>query len=167
MSKNCVQCHSPIADDAKFCMICGTTQPETTAPAPQQAPVQPQAAPDAPIAPAAPVYGGSSQSTGSTGSTQSGSQTGGSTEYVYPADKKVDAGIACLLSVLFPGVGQMINGQIVKGIVLLVVAVVVGPFTCGIVNVADAIVAGIDAYKCTKALEDGVTLRKWSFFGKP
>ncbi len=155
MSKNCSQCHSPIADDAKFCMICGATQPESAA--------QPQAAPEAPTQ-VPPVYSGS---TGNAGNTQSGPQSGNSSEYVYPSDKKIDPGIACVLSIFFPGVGQMINGQVVKGIVLLVAAYVIGPFTCGVVTLAACIVAGIDAYKCAKALEDGITLRKWSFFGKP
>lgn len=165
MSKNCVQCHSPIADDAKFCMICGTTQPESQDAAQQQAPVQPQTAEETP-APIPPVYSGSSQ--GSTGSTGGTSQSGsGNSDFVYPSDKKIDAGIACLLSVLLPGLGQMINGQLVKGIVILAVDLVIGPLTCGIVAVAAMIVAAIDAYKCTKALEEGITLRKWSFFGKP
>ena len=46
--KNCIKCHQPIADEAKFCKHCGTRQPESmSAPVqqPQYAPQQPQYAP--------------------------------------------------------------------------------------------------------------------------
>lgn len=174
MSKNCVSCNSPMADDSKFCMICGASQPETAPQAaaqPAAQPIQPaqpvQPAQEAPVQ-AAPIYSGSStqgSSQNNTGSTGNGTQS--NSDYVYPSDKKIDAAVACVLSIFFPGVGQMINGQIVKGAVILGVDIVLGPLTCGVVALAAAVVAAIDAYKCTKALEEGITLRKWSFFGKP
>jgi hypothetical protein len=61
----------------------------------------------------------------------------------------------------------MINGQLVKGLVILGGSIVISTISCGILAIACPIVAAIDAYKCTKALEEGITLRKWSFFGKP
>ena len=160
MSKNCVQCHSPIADDAKFCMICGTTQPVTETQAAAQ-----QTSQSAP-APVPPVYDGSTQ--GNTGSTQSGSQSGSAnSDYVYPSDKKVDPAIACLLSLLLTGLGQMINGQLAKGLVILGGSVLISSITCGVLAIPCVVLAAIDAYKCAKALEEGITIRKWSFFGKP
>jgi TM2 domain-containing membrane protein YozV len=75
--------------------------------------------------------------------------------------------VAALLSllVLF-GLGQMINGQVGKGLLLLGLQLILAIITCGISVIPGYIVIGIDAYKCAQALQEGRTIGKWSFFGK-
>ncbi len=55
--------------------------------------------------------------------------------------------LATVLSVLIPGVGQLYNGDNKKGLVMLAIAIVLGPFTSGIAWLAVLIWAAIDAYR--------------------
>lgn len=67
--------------------------------------------------------------------------------------------VAALLSLVLPGVGQMLLGQVAKGAVLLIVAV----FTvglCGVLNV----VAAIDAYLVAQRVKRGETIGDFTFF---
>lgn len=66
-----------------------------------------------------------------------------------------------LLSFIIPGLGQLVNGEIVKGLIFLVVALIIASFTGGFGAIIVAIVAFIDCkpnYKCencgTKIVND-------------
>lgn len=82
---------------------------------------------------------------------------------------KVTPTVAAILSVLLTGLGQMLNGQLLKGITMLVVGFIatfiITIFTCGIGAVIAVpvvwIVSGLDAYNCAKILEAGGTLGEW------
>lgn len=70
--------------------------------------------------------------------------------------------VAVLLSCLVVGLGQMYNGQIVKGIVLLGVSIgvcVIFPY----LSCVCWVVAMIDAYKIANKLNDGKTVGEWEF----
>lgn len=66
-----------------------------------------------------------------------------------------------LLSFIIPGLGQLVNGEIVKGLIFLVVALIIASVTGGFGAIIVAIVAFIDCkpnYKCgncgTKTIKD-------------
>ena len=89
---------------------------------------------------------------------------------VTPNQLKVEPVVACILSVLLVGLGQMINGQIGKGLTLLfggmAAVFVVTLVTCGIGAVlapVPMIIAAIDAYKCAQILQSGRPIGKWEF----
>ncbi len=72
-------------------------------------------------------------------------------------------GVAALLSFFVPGVGQIINGQVAKGVVLLlasfVVTSVLGLSTMGILPLIGRIVAALDAYRVADRRRKGQTVR--------
>jgi TM2 domain-containing membrane protein YozV len=55
--------------------------------------------------------------------------------------------LAAVLSAVIPGVGQFYNGDMKKGAVMLIVAVLLGPPTAGVVWLGMAIWSAIDAYQ--------------------
>ena len=88
---------------------------------------------------------------------------------ITPDKKNIDAITAAILSFIFPGLGQGINGQLAKGVIMFFVGIpvfiillmVFGCLTCGlgfllfpIYNIFSA----FDAYFCTKKLEEGKCL---------
>lgn len=76
---------------------------------------------------------------------------------VYPNNP--NPGIAAVASFFFPGVGQIILGQTVKGAVLLGVSLFTG-YMCGLMS----IVGAIDAWQIGKKLESGRPVGEWEFF---
>jgi len=64
-----------------------------------------------------------------------------------------------ILSLLIPGVGQMVIGQVTKGVVILVGGFFLG-YLCGLLNILTA----IDAYDLAKKYNSGQPLREWEFF---
>ena len=88
---------------------------------------------------------------------------------VTPSQLKVPPVVAALLSVLLVGLGQMLNGQVPKGLAMLGASLAIGLIltltVVGVVLVpAVWVVSAIDAYRCAKKLESGLCIGKWSFF---
>jgi TM2 domain-containing membrane protein YozV len=71
--------------------------------------------------------------------------------------------IAPLASFILPGVGQMIIGQVAKGLVLLFLAMALALFTCGISLIFHPIFA-IDAYLLADKARSGQKIGDWDFF---
>ena len=89
---------------------------------------------------------------------------------VTPNQLKVEPVVAALLSFLLTGLGQMVNGQIEKGLTLLLGGVaavfIITIVTCGIGAISApvlCIIAIVDAYKCAQILQSGRPIGKWEF----
>ncbi|MCP4809481.1 MAG: hypothetical protein GY913_17375 [Proteobacteria bacterium] len=67
--------------------------------------------------------------------------------------------VPALVSLFIPGVSQMMNGQVAKGVVILVVAVVL----CGLGGLLNLVMAA-DAYMIGEKKTKGVTVGDWDFF---
>jgi TM2 domain-containing membrane protein YozV len=150
-------CSYEAKDRQKFCPGCGS--PFADLPPTGYTP------PSSDYPPPSPVY-----SPPESGYSDTNSGSARSTAYdpnaVTPDKLVLQPAVAVLLSVLILcGLGQMINGQIGKGLLLLGLQVLLGLITCGISAIPGQIFVGIDAYMCAKALQEGKTIGKWSFFG--
>lgn len=175
MSKICRMCGYAAEDKQKFCPGCGSSladaiQPGVTPTFVADARIRgPVDAPDGTGSDHSAEYSGRS-TYDTSGSAQTGAYDG---HYAYddasgvtPDKLVLQPIVAALLSVfVLNGLGQMINGQVGKGLLLLGLQVILGIITCGISVIPGYIVIGIDAYKCAQALQDGKTIGKWGFFG--
>lgn len=83
---------------------------------------------------------------------------------VYPEKCRVSPGIATLLSFILVGLGQMVNGQLQKGLIMMVVAMVILGFAHKGAAPFLWIISAIDAYLCAKKLKSGTPIGKFSFF---
>jgi len=72
--------------------------------------------------------------------------------------------VALIISLLLPGLPQIIMGQVSKGIALLVGLFVIGIVTFGIGVVVIYVVSAVDAFKIAGKLEAGRTVDDWEFF---
>ena len=82
---------------------------------------------------------------------------------VMPSVPPRDPNVMAILSALLPGFGQLILGQTVKGIVLLVLALGLLRMSCLLALVC-WIVAIIDAYQIGTKLRRGQSVGQWEFF---
>lgn len=85
-------------------------------------------------------------------------------KFVYPDKRKTSPVVATILSILLVGLGQMINGQLIKGLLMLLGGIVLGAITGGVVSVVVWIISGIDAYMCANKLKQGKPIGRFSFF---
>lgn len=83
---------------------------------------------------------------------------------VYPDKLKVSPAVAMILSLLLVGLGQMINGQLIKGLLIFVVAVILGVVSGGWLAPVIWILSAIDAYMCANKLKRGKPIGRFSFF---
>lgn len=88
-------------------------------------------------------------------------QNGGQ-KTIQPSGKS--ASTAVLLTCLITGLGQMYLGQVLKGVVILLAAIVIGVATAGVGAPVIWIVAMVDASKIGKKLEAGQSVGEWEFF---
>ena len=72
--------------------------------------------------------------------------------------------VAGLLSFLIVGLGQIYNGQVAKGLVLLVSAIVLGVLTACIGSLVVAVVSIVDAVMIAKKLQQGQAVGEWEWF---
>lgn len=72
--------------------------------------------------------------------------------------------LAELLSCLIVGVGQMYNGQVAKGVVLLIATAIIGSATFGIGYFILWLIAIIDAGKIARKINAGKVVGDWEFF---
>lgn len=113
----CARCGTSNDDSAKFCQKCGTGL----------------AAPPAPAAPAADTR---MRGVGAP-------ETAAGKRYAVGRNPT----IATILSLLIVGVGQFYNGDVKKGAIMLVVAIVGSLLTMGIAWLACAVWSAVDAYR--------------------
>ncbi len=83
---------------------------------------------------------------------------------VYPDKLKTSPTVSALLSILLVGLGQMVNGQLIKGLLMLIVALVIGAITGGVAAVVVWIISAIDAYMSANKLKQGKPIPRFSFF---
>jgi hypothetical protein len=76
-----------------------------------------------------------------------------------PVGQGPNSVLAAILSFFFPGVGQIISGQVGKGILMLVVFFVL----CGLGGLLN-VVAAIDAYLIAEKKNAGKPVGEWDFF---
>ena len=132
---NCQYCDNAIPPGATKCPACGAPAAEIPATPP------PAAAP-------APQYGYIQQQ---------------QPQQQAPVSHK-SPGTAGCLSFLICGVGQMYNGQVIKGIVLLIACAVLASFTVGIGGLVVWIVSIVDAAQIAKKINSGKKVGEWEFF---
>jgi len=89
----------------------------------------------------------------------------GGTDVIYPSNPPKDPVLMGILSgCCIAGLGQMILGQAIKGVVILVCGIVFGIVTGGFGAPIVWIVAGVDAYSVANKLKAGKTVGQWEFF---
>jgi TM2 domain-containing membrane protein YozV len=72
--------------------------------------------------------------------------------------------MAILSGCVIAGAGQMVMGQVAKGVAFLLGAVVLGVLTAGISIILTWPLMGIDAYMVAKKLKAGKPVSKWECF---
>ncbi|MEL7264491.1 MAG: hypothetical protein AAFN70_11780 [Planctomycetota bacterium] len=86
-------------------------------------------------------------------------------DLIHPSNPPKDPMLMAILSgCLLAGVGQMILGQMTKGLTLLVVGIVLGTITFGIAIPVFWILMAVDAYQLASKLKNGQPIRQWEFF---
>ena len=141
----CTNCGVAKGQGSQFCANCG----------------EPAATPDARVCVRCGAPLGSNTYTNYGQSEMSG-------DMVSPEQCRLGPGVAALLSVLPVGLGQMLNGQLAKGLLMLVgsmvVDVVIGMLTGLNIALIFWVISGVDAYLCAKKLRSGMPIGKFSFF---
>ncbi|WP_431028496.1 double zinc ribbon domain-containing protein [Lysinibacillus sp. LZ02] len=69
-----------------------------------------------------------------------------------------------LLSFLLVGLGQMLMGQVSKGIVMLIVSIVLAFLTFGLSSLITTPISIIDAVLIAKKKQQGTQVGEWEFF---
>lgn len=72
--------------------------------------------------------------------------------------------LAALLSFIFPGIGQIYNGQIMKGVMLIVLAIVLTFCCCGVGMLPVWVIGIVDAAIIADKLNKGRSVGDWDFF---
>ncbi|RME59854.1 zinc ribbon domain-containing protein [Candidatus Parcubacteria bacterium] len=128
----CSKCGKEIADGSRFCPECGAQF----------------------NVPPTPVEQSQSTVVGTRDQMQS-------TNLVYPKNPPVSPHVAWL-SILWPGIPQMIHGQVSKGLVLVVLTVF--SFLMPVITVGLIAASLVDAFKVGKVLASGTPVAKWAWF---
>lgn len=132
----CSRCGQDNPPQAKFCAKCG--QP-ISAPPP---PVPPSPLPQPPPRPNVPV-----------GPSPAG-------KLIYPSNPPPNPNLA-FINILVPGLSQILMGQTVKGIVLLIASLCLSLVLIGVLIWIASI---IDGYMVGKVLQSGRPVGEWQFF---
>jgi TM2 domain-containing membrane protein YozV len=84
---------------------------------------------------------------------------------IYPSSPPKDPLLTGLLSgCCIAGLGQIVLGQVTKGIVLIIVAILLAAATAGISAIFMFPLMGIDAYLVAKKLKNGNAVTQWECF---
>jgi TM2 domain-containing membrane protein YozV len=88
------------------------------------------------------------------------------TKLVYPSDPPKDPILMGLLSgcCIAPGLGQMVLGQVVKGVVFLIGAMALAVITLGTSILVTWPLMGVDAYMVARKLKSGSSVTEWESF---
>ncbi|AOV08686.1 zinc ribbon domain-containing protein [Sporosarcina ureilytica] len=84
-------------------------------------------------------------------------KSSGTGEAMHPA-------IPALLSFLIAGLGQLVNGQVAKGIVCFIGSIILAFITIGISAIITMPMLIIDAYLIAKKRQEGKQVGDWEFF---
>lgn len=101
-----------------------------------------------------------------------GPQHSGAVPSGVPSDGRIVASsppkdpllMAVLSGCCIVGLGQIILGQAIKGIVVLLASMTIGVLTGGVAAFVIWPAVAIDAYCIAKKLKDGKTVGQWEFF---
>lgn len=92
------------------------------------------------------------------------------TDNITPDKLKLEPALAAIVSFFVSGLGQMLNGQLEKGLIILGCGLIIIPIlaiiTCGLgtlLAIPFAIFQIIDAYKCAQILQSGRPLGKYEY----
>ena len=69
-----------------------------------------------------------------------------------------------VLSFLITGLGQMVMGQVAKGIVMLIGSIILAFFTLGLSSIITIAISIIDAVLIAKKKQQGRQVGEWEFF---
>jgi hypothetical protein len=83
---------------------------------------------------------------------------------IWPKPPEERKRVGVLLSFLFPGLGQLYLGQVLKGVCVLLGALFLGVITVGLLFILIWIVGMIDTHKLQKKLKLGQPIKQWEFF---
>ena len=83
---------------------------------------------------------------------------------VAPRNPPRSPGWMTAASLLWPGLGQLMCGQTVKGVILMIVSSVASFASGGASGLLLCPLGGFDAYRVAKVLASGRSLPEWSFF---
>lgn len=83
---------------------------------------------------------------------------------IQPTANTLDPGIAALLSFLLVGLPQMLMGQKIKGVVMIIVALILAALTGCIACLVTYPVGAVDAYMIASKLKRGQSVGEWEFF---
>lgn len=84
---------------------------------------------------------------------------------IHPSSPPKDPVLMGLLSgCLIAGLGQMVLGQVTKGVVFLLGAMVLGALTVGVSILVTWPLMGVDAYMVAKKLKNGQAVTEWECF---
>jgi hypothetical protein len=87
------------------------------------------------------------------------------TKQIYPSSPPKDPLLMALLSgCCIAGLGQMVLGQVTKGVVFMIGAMALGGLTMGVSVFVTWPLMGIDAYMVAKKLQTGRTVTEWECF---
>lgn len=89
---------------------------------------------------------------------------GASLKKLASNDKAMEPWLAALLSFLIVGLGQMLIGQVKKGVVFLIGSVVLAFVTFGLSVFITSVLAIVDAYLIAKKKKEGKEVGEWEFF---
>lgn len=90
-------------------------------------------------------------------------QPKGAKESIAPESLRINPVLSAILSGLVVGLAQIINGQHVKGAIMMCIAAVVVAL-CGLPTIIIYwLISAFDAYQCACMLEDGKSLGKYQF----
>jgi TM2 domain-containing membrane protein YozV len=100
-----------------------------------------------------------------TATTPGSPPVGGSGNRIQPSGTTPNPLLMALLSgCVIAGLGQMILGQVTKGIVIFVATIVVAFLTFGVGAIIVYIISAIDAYSIAQKLKDGKSVGEWEWF---
>jgi hypothetical protein len=134
----CSRCGQDNPPQAKFCAKCGEPISASPPPVPPPPPRQPLPTPHAP---------GELRPTG---------------KLVYPSNPPPNPNLAWI-NIIIPGLSQIIMGQTVKGIILLIASFSLSLVVVGLLIWIASI---IDGYMVGQVLQSGRPVGEWQFFPK-
>jgi len=76
----------------------------------------------------------------------------------------VEPWLAALVTAFITGLGQIIIGQVKKGVVILSVSLILGIITFGMSAFVTVPLAVVDAYLVAKRKKNGIEVGEWEFF---
>ena len=148
----CVHCCTRLPEEARFCSRCGKPTDNLVAPSPT-----------ASSSPTSGVLRSNVVEVPRTDATDPPSHISDSSNAIRKSNS-VNPWLAAVLSLVIAGLGQLILGQVGKGIVVLIVSFVLAIVTGGLSALVMWPAMAIDAYMIAKKLRAGRVVGQWELF---